>query len=643
MSSSQPLSSVPFTSDLKADTPFKCERSSCRTMIQAGSQFYLLASSTVEGKVRKVCPSCNVHYQNLATALRTSHRIERMPTSYPTSSGQYQQLPDPQRVAGLVNASHHKNTYKNNQQKVTALGPQSDGPDINIRSRGPGPVPHLLARPRADGYSANHVFYPAERSRFQNKAYAPSGDVVSVHVSIFHGVLGTNQMVELNALTDTFKDFDAHSSIKEIRSKVIALAAYKLQQYTQEIGLSFKFDTSKGTIGVDLDGPTVLSYNAENLYLLTHGTWEEKKNQRQWKKPAKGGEEWEKYEDAYDEFQKTSTLEKFGTLERSFTSFEPLENSKRPRSESMETPTTPPQVKRSVTWTSPPKTQVISALLAGGQSVPSENVVSWETFWGPNGQLKYIPNQNIVPGICTVSVDLRSGHELGVGGFKTAHSADITLVLSPQICVQYPGIEHLICVVPDIQENRSWTKSLLNPMFTIGPTYYSICAINILNIFKTVLAYWPSPPGEIYHMRYVNAGVCIVGKGVDLKRLDGVPPDRAFIIEELITPPEGGKFVKWIHNADPKPAVPSGHPEYAKAQFLSALQHLQYEKTHRNAYVSDLQGCGLFLTDGQIMTSPSLVEGSLTVLFGDGNVPDAFQSFAGKHACNDWGHLVILG
>ncbi|THU90924.1 hypothetical protein K435DRAFT_863887 [Dendrothele bispora CBS 962.96] len=147
---------------------------------------------------------------------------------------------------------------------------------------------------------------------------------------------------------------------------------------------------------------------------------------------------------------------------------------------------------------------------------------------------------------------------------------------------------------------------------------------------------WPSPPGEIYHMRYVNAGVCIVGKGVDLKHLDGVPPDRAFIIEELITPLEGGKFVKWIHNADPKSAVPAGHPEYAKAQFLSALQYLQYEKTHRNAYVSDSQGCSLFLTDGQIMTSPSLVEGSLTVLFGDGNVPDAFQSFAGKHACNDW-------
>ncbi|THU78555.1 hypothetical protein K435DRAFT_876502 [Dendrothele bispora CBS 962.96] len=424
------------------------------------------------------------------------------------------------------------------------------------------------------------------------------GDGVKIFTRGFPVLFPTNQMVELNALTDTFKDFDAHSSIKEIRSKVIALAAYKLQQYTQEIGLSFKFDTSKfnlrdvtgvtgkGTIGVDLDGPTVVSYNAENPYLLTHGTWEEKKNQRQWKKPAKGvklrveikGEEWEKYEDAYDEFQKkpqkssqTSTLEKFGTLERSFTSFEPLENSKRPRSESMETPTTPPQVKRSVTWTSPPKTQVISALLAGGQSVPSENVfsgiftfipvVSWETFWGPNGQLKYIPNQNIIPGICTVSADLRSGHELGVGGFKTAHSADITLVLSPQICVQYPGIEHLICD-------------------------------------------WPSPPGEIYHMRYVNAGVCIVGKGVDLKRLDGVPPDHAFIIEELIAPPEGGKFVKWIHNADPKPAVPSGHPEYAKAQFLSALQHLQYEKTHRNAYVSDLQGCGLFLTDGQIMTSP---------------------------------------
>ena len=80
--------------------------------------------------------------------------------------------------------------------------------------------------------------------------------------------------------------------------------------------------------------------------------------------------------------------------------------------------------------------------------------------------------------------------------------------------------------------------------------------------------------------------------------------DRSYIIEECIPVPEGAEFVKYIHNGSPKVSLPSDDIDYPKAIFLSALQHLQYEKFHRMVFISDLQGYGNLLTDAQIMTSP---------------------------------------
>ncbi|THU94269.1 kinase-like protein [Dendrothele bispora CBS 962.96] len=89
--------------------------------------------------------------------------------------------------------------------------------------------------------------------------------------------------------------------------------------------------------------------------------------------------------------------------------------------------------------------------------------------------------------------------------------------------------------------------------------------------------------------------------------------------------------------------------EYETALFLCAVQHLQYEKTHQYAYVSDFQGYGGMLSDPQIMTSPELlkliygdeVDGDeaasrlrKNTLFGDGNVEVGFKKFALKHQCN---------
>jgi len=72
------------------------------------------------------------------------------------------------------------------------------------------------------------------------------------------------------------------------------------------------------------------------------------------------------------------------------------------------------------------------------------------------------------------------------------------------------------------------------------------------------------------------------------------------------------------------------------------IQHVQYWKTKGMVYVSDFQGARNLLTDPQIMSSPDF-EGK--VLFGDGNLGEAFKQFPMQHVCNEfcnWFRLPAL-
>jgi hypothetical protein len=81
-------------------------------------------------------------------------------------------------------------------------------------------------------------------------------------------------------------------------------------------------------------------------------------------------------------------------------------------------------------------------------------------------------------------------------------------------------------------------------------------------------------------------------------------PKKSFLLEERIDVPDSAEFTKYVHNGSALPNLDETDEEYHTALFLCAVQHLQYVKSQRCAYVSDFQGFGGLLTDAQVMTSP---------------------------------------
>lgn len=86
-----------------------------------------------------------------------------------------------------------------------------------------------------------------------------------------------------------------------------------------------------------------------------------------------------------------------------------------------------------------------------------------------------------------------------------------------------------------------------------------------------------------------------------------VAPEHSFLIEERIAFSEQDCFTKFVHNGSAEPNLYPNDSGYQTSLFLCACQHLQYEKTHQMAFVSDFQGYNNLLTDAQILTSPYVV------------------------------------
>ncbi|KZT55410.1 hypothetical protein CALCODRAFT_409535, partial [Calocera cornea HHB12733] len=139
----------------------------------------------------------------------------------------------------------------------------------------------------------------------------------------------------------------------------------------------------------------------------------------------------------------------------------------------------------------------------------------------------------------------------------------------------------------------------------------------------------PASKLEIPNMRMVWAGLFLHDK-----RSETEPAQLVTLIEELIgteQPPNNkSEFMKFINNASPKPRYTKGRAGQV-SRFLSFLQHVQYLKTGRQAYISDYQGSLTLLSDPQIMTHPDLGP-----IFGEGNVSSAFEDFPLDHPCNEY-------
>ncbi|KAJ7075214.1 hypothetical protein B0H15DRAFT_757061, partial [Mycena belliarum] len=129
----------------------------------------------------------------------------------------------------------------------------------------------------------------------------------------------------------------------------------------------------------------------------------------------------------------------------------------------------------------------------------------------------------------------------------------------------------------------------------------------------------------IPRMRYVQVALATDGT------VDGKPggENSLFLLEEVINSETEGEFRKYINN---KSAVPTDFKDarfISRAEFLAFTQHYQYICTHGLVFVSDYQGGTTLLTDPQLMSDPSLGN-----IFGNGNLPDACDSFKSEHECN---------
>ncbi|CAK5263849.1 unnamed protein product [Mycena citricolor] len=245
---------------------------------------------------------------------------------------------------------------------------------------------------------------------------------------------------------------------------------------------------------------------------------------------------------------------------------------------------------------------------------------------------------------------------LGIGSFKSAHSAFLTLSTLPTTPLgALPN--QAVAAKRMFKNNKNTVLIRFNP---IDEYAHHVSEANLLFWGTTLLSFVYSfvrnyiskhvaPPGDlpIFEVRFVEAGVALVhnaaADGKSSKMMTSLR--RSYLIEELIGT---GKFVKYINNNSAVP-VPS-LPEDLKllASFLCFTQHVQYEHTGRLVFLSDLQGrfirsgslfhtnsiqgSGNLLTDPQVMTSPTLERG----LFGGGNSGRFFEKFPEQHVCSGY-------
>ncbi|KAJ7750708.1 hypothetical protein DFH07DRAFT_961305 [Mycena maculata] len=342
----------------------------------------------------------------------------------------------------------------------------------------------------------------------------------------------------------------------------------------------------------------------------------------------------------------------------------PLE--KRPRTISREHPSTPPpSKKRNIpAYLSPDRTKLRQALAIGGSSQMIQQASRPSTserieFFAltdcalkdllqpstPGGMQFFVCNpQHAAPGSLSVEIS----DNIGVGTFKTTHVGHLTLIhLRTEGLGTIPN--HPVAVKRMYRRRSKNTDSTSSAV-----TRYSYADEYALTVQEANLLYWASslmgftysfinhfitnapeePPFDIPQLRFVHAGVAVAHDQVSGTNVANVSSiRRTYLLEELIDT-ENEDFVKFIHNGNALPLLPPSDPLYQIAEFLCFTQHVQYFKTDRAVFLSDLQGTKTLLTDPQIMTSPEIAGGNN--IFGEGNVGKVFKEFPEQHACNDY-------
>ncbi|KAK7461446.1 hypothetical protein VKT23_008624 [Stygiomarasmius scandens] len=575
--------------------------------------------------------------------------------------------PDPAIIAQRVNAAQRSNASRE-VSIVTALG--SGGPHVGVFTGAPqnvAPSHGVIPRPRATGYTPAHNQHGSQTDLWRSKAYASSGETVSVNIAVAYLEEGKSTFNTLSGFADSIRDLDANSTVPEIRLAVQRLIAPKLYQFTSKLSFSFDIrklnlrDVSK-SLNADLDGPTV---DQKHPYFRSQCLKLDKKtNQFRFHKPQTPfrllfvipSDEWLCYEDEMENYErrKESIKQTENLPSASVSSILDTEtyntSNKRPRSASTTTPTTPPHSKRiPVPFTSPSRDQIAEALVSGGiQSEGHSDISAYTAMQGLFAPIPVVSLLDIIqsqdsinsrfdfdslalPSVAYLQVDLRFENELGFGAFKTCHPAKL-MTSAPTPLMSANAI-----VMKELYENKglrdhgkarnrgrySGVQEWNGIMVEASVHYYAVALMEFANAYierqkrekgisinistySVITPYFSGIPSfMIPSLRFVQAAVFVVlNDDIRHAKANTSGAKRTYLLEERISIPKGKDFVKYIHNGSPVPLIKSDHPEYETALFLSAIQHLQYDKTHQYAYVSDFQGYGGLLSDPQIMTSP---------------------------------------
>lgn len=101
------------------------------------------------------------------------------------------------------------------------------------------------------------------------------------------------------------------------------------------------------------------------------------------------------------------------------------------------------------------------------------------------------------------------------------------------------------------------------------------------------------PPMLIPSLRFVHAVLAYAQKSLEVSGTSSSRQSSShravYLLEELL-PVNKKPFVKYIHNNNAVPMVMPGEEGYETATFLSFIQHVQYQFTGGNVYISDFQG-----------------------------------------------------
>ncbi|KAJ7116196.1 hypothetical protein C8R43DRAFT_1154884 [Mycena crocata] len=344
-------------------------------------------------------------------------------------------------------------------------------------------------------------------------------------------------------------------------------------------------------------------------------------------------------------------------------------SSKRSRSDSRAVPTTPPRSKRRAipTYESPNRDQLRTALLEGGSSLTqlqvagrarttSERIEFFQIQNQPLNEL--LSSENCQGFVCVPanayqgSLGIENANYLGIGTFKTAQPGYLTLVHFPTDGLGIQPNEgvavkrmYVRTAKPTERNPEGWMITRFMPADefrkTIMEANVLAWAVSLMTFTYSFIHHFIANssdplPFDIPEVRFVHAGVALVHEHITTPTAGSKSTIlRSYLIEEKINEAQDG-FYKFINNGSAVPLQHSDASEYLSVlgRFLAFTQHVQYYKSGGMVYLSDLQGSTKLLTDPQIMTSPSIGDG--IDIFGDGNVPSAFEAFPMQHICNEF-------